>query len=731
MRRLAVLPIVAAGLVLGTMLPSGRAAPGAQFRLETLLPASTLAFASLEGIDAWDERWAQTALGRLWEEPEVQAFVKPISEDLDRMVKEGEADGTRRGPRIPPVVAKLAEQARNLRGQAAIGLLDWKKRGGPVLAASLDFGDHVSDFTAFLSRLKDEMKDEGPPIKTSERNGRTYWELVPPPPPPGVDPGSEERRAPEVEIAATTLGSAFVLSNDKAWLDRVADANGAEAAGSLASSPSFTGVRAQAGGEGTAVFVYANVPEIVSLVGPDAEARRVMDALGVEQVKSAGYGLAFRGDGFLDTLVVHAPGADRGVFPLLRGRPITNRALPLVPASAFYYEEETTPLSTALPKIREIAGKIDDDAPRDIDEALAQVKERTAIDVEKDLLPGLSDDWAFYAGLPETGGLYPEFAAIVGVKDPAAYEATFEKAVNGLAGHVAERERISVSQRTIEYRGKRLHVVDLDSAKRKKDLIPFTPTWAMLGDRLVITAVPHTMKEIVLRAEAGGPGGLASQEDFQALRRAAPEGAMAMSYLDTQSLFALAYDTLVPLAQTAGKPNLLGAPVRLDWAQLPAARTVRPHLRSLALFVTVDEKGLRLSMHSPTSVLPIFVALGAAAFFVFRAVEMREVHAMEVAEARAGGDDADARDLMRANMLLERVALRLTMHHAQHGALPETLEALDGGGGAGGSLLDPWGNDLRYRALDAAAGTAELRSAGRDGTFGNEDDVVRSVDAAR
>ena len=46
---------------------------------------------------------------------------------------------------------------------------------------------------------------------------------------------------------------------------------------------------------------------------------------------------------------------------------------------------------------------------------------------------------------------------------------------------------------------------------------------------------------------------------------------------------------LVP--QTIVKPNMLPIPVRLDWAQLPPARSIRHYFRSLAAFTTWNHEG--------------------------------------------------------------------------------------------------------------------------------------------
>lgn len=73
---------------------------------------------------------------------------------------------------------------------------------------------------------------------------------------------------------------------------------------------------------------------------------------------------------------------------------------------------------------------------------------------------------------------------------------------------------------------------------------------------------------------------------------------------------------------------------------------------------------------------------------------------------------------------LEQVGRAVQEWMAEHeGRVPESLRELQGGRSYGLSLTDGWGRTIRYQKLSDTE--FELRSAGEDGRFDTEDDIIR------
>jgi type II secretory pathway pseudopilin PulG len=726
--RLALRPAALAAFAILGLLRSGHAEPPAPFALEAHVPATALGFASLEGLGSWGERWKQTAIHKAAQDPEIQAFVAPILEDANAVIQG--MMGENLGPDAKAgldLVAELEKAVEGLRGQVAVSVFGDLR--SPTVVASLDFGDHVSDFVAFLKRAQGALAERfgQSPFRAEEAGGRTWWLFG--------EPGLEQAFGSDV-------GSAILLSTSREWVAAVA-AGGAPGAATLAASSAFQETKNRANVTAAGGWLFANVPQIAAAIPMDADDRRIAAALGLDTLQGFAYSMSFSGDGFLDTIVLHAPGADHGIVPLLRTKPTQHPLLGLVPRNAFFYEAGDGPAwRELLPKIRALIAAVDPDAIADVDAVLAKARAAIGVDVEKDVLGGLGGDYALYGALPDTGGLYPEVVFFSGLADPSTFEATFSKAVDGLAGAVTEEGEVLVSQRVLEYRGQRLHVVDLTMAQGD-DPAPFTPTWTILRDRLVVTLVPHTMKELVLRSqESTSAPGLGGEEDFRALLAAAPPDHGDLGYFDLQALVSLLYDTGVPVLQTVVKKNMLkDVPVRIDWAQLPATRTLRPHFRSVATYFTGDDAGARLSIHAPLPAMGLF-AVGAAAAIPLAMERRRETadrerrRAEEAAEEatkeaeEAGRMPGGVREGAVAEVALDDLSSKLLAHGKAMGRLPASLEELVGPGKVLTELpRDPWGTPIRYKATDRAESVFELRSAGANRTFGDTDDVVKQYES--
>lgn len=711
-RRLRRLMVPCALVVLFVALSRGYAEPRDDWSLEARLPQSTLGIVTIENVGTLEARFEKTAMSGLFREPEMRAFMKPIEKAMTEAMEAGEE-----GPlgESGPMILKLLKQLEGLKGQVAVAVLDVDMdKEMPVVAASMDFGKNIAEFVTFMQSMRAELDPQGKAVREFEKDGRVHWQLIDGPP-----------------ITATTVDTAFVLATDETLLGSVLAGVGEK---NLATHEHFRAVKAKAGGEDLALYAFANVPAIVAKfeaeMGEDEMA--IANHLGLDTVKGAAYGMAFSGDGFMDSLIVHAPGADHGIVPLMSVPAYQGRALPFVPANAFWYEEGAFEIADLLPRVRTLIEGIEPGASRDMDEGLKQINEALGVNLEGELLAGLTGAFGSYMTMPETGGLYPELAVLMEVKDAAAFDAVMQRTARGIAGMVTEDGHVIASTRKLEYRGHTLHLMDLQAA-RGDDPIPFQPTWTMLDRWCVITLVPHAMKEIILRREAKEPG-LADQEDFQALRRVMPEDAGTFSYLDLQGILSLIYDTAVPTLQTIVKPNVLGnqVPFPLDWAQLPAARTARPYFRSMGAFMTWNQDGMAMRMHGPMPIAGLMIvsgAVGAVAFMGMASEPMRGP--MEV---RPGGVRVrPERDRPRrhgnaqvhmANLQGQQLASYVRVFVLTEKRLPKTLQELVAKDVIPSISKDPWGGNYRLEVVDAEKKTFRIHSDGPDRKAGTADDVT-------
>jgi hypothetical protein len=702
------LPIAFVALAgLATLLPCGFAEPRDGWNLAARVPASTIALAGFEDLHLAQQRFEATAIGRMAQDPSMKAFFEPLAEALEQMA----------GPdMLPPPVMDLLKQLEHLRGQLAVAFVGMdESKGEPLLVASLDFGQHVGDFAEFLQRMLAEVGGEDVKLEVGQQNGRPVWTIA-------------IRGGPT--LSATTVDTTFVVATHPTLLQDVAGAPAA--AGTLATSADFLAVDKKLAADGLCFRVYANVPAALATFarGWDGEERQMADAMGLDTLRAAAYGMSFSGDGFRDSLVLHTPGADHGLMTLLTMPPLTNpRLLDLVPANAFACGEGNVDLSNLLPGVRKLMAQLEPRMASEMDEALSGMSRQVGVDLERDLLAGLAGSAAWYLGMPQGGGLFPELAVMLTVKDPAAYEKTLLKLWEGVAGMVNEEGDVLMRPRVLDVDGQRLHLIELQAA-RGDDVVPLTPSWTLLGDRLVITLVPYTLREIVWRAknptEAGG--GIQSQEDFKALWNARPAAAGEFGYLDLQAILSLLYDTGVPLLQAAVKPNMLekaGLPFTPDWALLPPARQVRKYFRSMAWTESFNRDGIEFTLHSPIPLMPIVLAAAAGAAVAMQMMrppsmrdmdDMVEIEEMEVVAPEQAFTETRAQ--------LEDLARYVKLYVLERGEMPATLADLVKAGMIDAVPVDAWGREVRLVVADASKRDFRVVSPGPDGKPDTSDDLA-------
>ena len=120
---------------------------------------------------------------------------------------------------------------------------------------------------------------------------------------------------------------------------------------------------------------------------------------------------------------------------------------------------------------------------------------------------------------------------------------------------------------------------------------------------------------------------------------------------------------------------------------------------------------------------------------VIREIEELEKREREGGRTRKerGGDDSDvqAARVETARLLIKNVEIALKMYNMKHGGkYPDSLDVLtmapddDSDPLLEGEPVDPWGNELEYKKQGKKR--PRIRSAGPDGEFGTDDDLMNS-----
>lgn len=187
--------------------------------------------------------------------------------------------------------------------------------------------------------------------------------------------------------------------------------------GFLPANPNYVAAMKHVNVNMPAVAFYADVQKGVAMVNealekiPDAppevkeKAGIVIDALGFNGMRQIAMQSGFDGKGWTDQAFVGYAGEKKGIAGLASGTPISDATLAAVPQDAAAFSAGSMDLHKLFTEMRTVIGKVDQNAGQSFDEAMTQGNQALGIDIEKDFLSPLGNQWVIYrAPLSEEGG---------------------------------------------------------------------------------------------------------------------------------------------------------------------------------------------------------------------------------------------------------------------------------------------------------------------------------------
>ncbi|MHC5055710.1 MAG: hypothetical protein ACYTKD_13455 [Planctomycetota bacterium] len=312
--------VLAAGLV-----PSARGAAAEPPAVARLLPERTLALVVVEDISRTLEGLCETSPGRLWADPEFQAFASPMREHLGKLYDEAAANV----PVAPAHVLPLLE------GQMAFAVLKPPRVGGmpdlfPELVAAVDVSD-----AAAAARLLDlaaaGLEAKGLDSRTWEEGDARFMHLPMP-------------RAPFEGNIVVVGGRLLATVSPDATLIRgmIAESRGEGDGRTLARDADFLKAVERAGRRrelfaylvARAAEAFFEMLRLYALPEEFMKARLVYEALGLDGVRSVSLSAAIDPPGFRTGVFVHAPAPRKGIFTLFSEKPMRPSMLGAAPGRA-------------------------------------------------------------------------------------------------------------------------------------------------------------------------------------------------------------------------------------------------------------------------------------------------------------------------------------------------------------------------------------------------------------
>jgi prepilin-type processing-associated H-X9-DG protein len=350
-----------------------------------------------------------------------------------------------------------------------------------------------------------------------------------------------------------------------------------------------------------AAAIYVNLKGIVKLLdeapaaGPREQRARkkwtmVRDALGLNTATAAVWSGAFDGKDWAEQAFLAAPTPREGILSLLDAKPMTEDLLKRIPDSATMVGAKSANLSQILAQVRATAGKVDPQAPQKIDQALDQFHSMTGLDLEKDVLAPLGDQWALFAARNVGGDNPLGFCLLNQLADPAKAEAN----LTHLAQSLGQLASGALASKHLQ-----LHAAEFkDGAQTIHYLATpvIRPAWAVKDGVLYVGAYPQIVSAAM--AISGEGKSILDNPAFVAVRKRLGDHPLrSLQYADLPQTAPMMYPVWLELAGYAGFADLFGA--SSPAMMIPPLNDLLAQLTPAGMISWVDDAGLHVQGISP------------------------------------------------------------------------------------------------------------------------------------
>ncbi len=314
---------------------------------------------------------------------------------------------------------------------------------------------------------------------------------------------------------------------------------------------------------------YINVKQLLEtfapLGGPQAEL--FINSLGLRQITSLQSTTGLDETGMVSRSLLAFDGPARGLLTLADGKGLTAADLKHIPADALVATSLSLDARQALEVFLSALTEVDPNAAASASDGLTQLAAQTGIDV-RSALAALGTHWSLHAAAADGGWLGA--ALTVDLRDrPQVIHAQDRLLANLMEGDgrsppPGQIFRTPFAGQTI------VHFVP-----RGREIPFLLPAWCITDKHVIFGLNPQAVKSVLLRQPA--EKSLADLPEVAA-RLNGQSPLLALSYSDTRAFFETMYlyaQMVLPMASQA--LNREGIP--LDFAQLPAPRTISKHLR--------------------------------------------------------------------------------------------------------------------------------------------------------
>jgi prepilin-type processing-associated H-X9-DG protein len=319
---------------------------------------------------------------------------------------------------------------------------------------------------------------------------------------------------------------------------------------------------------------------------------KIRDDLGLAGMKHVAVASGFSGKDFGTEAFLEAPEPRHGLLALDSGKPLSDMLLSAIPSTATTAGAGHLDLGGLYDLIHKTVADVQPDAVGMIDDFLKDVEQGSGVQLRKDLLNSLGDEWAYFAD-PTIGGR--GFASVTGVnhlKDPAKFEAAMSRieefGLEQLRKAVGQDVPVSIRFETAQINGMTIHYLAVPIV---------TPSWVVSDGNLYVALFPEVVAAAAGHAAAKGPSIKDNPAFADVQKRLGQQSPGGFQFMDLPKTAPDAYGAWLFVSHLAQAGDLFG--IKAPPMIMPELPKLISHLSPAGSVQWVDAEGFHLRHIEP------------------------------------------------------------------------------------------------------------------------------------
>lgn len=377
---------------------------------------------------------------------------------------------------------------------------------------------------------------------------------------------------------------------------------------SIQGAAGFKAAMAQVGKD-PVLAAYVDVAGIRKLAeqfiqqGGDEQAKqmwpKVRDALGLQGLQQVAFTAGFRDKGWETSAFVAAPPPRRGLLALLDAKPVSEDALKIIPRSSRMAMAASFDIGRLFTEVRNVAGQLDPNARQMFDEGLKEASQQIGIDIERDFVGALGNEWVSYTSPTVGGNGLLGFVVVNRLRDPAKAQQTLVKltdVINDALQEATEGEEVTVKLYRIQAGGMEVTYLAVPIV---------SPAWTVQNGNLYVALYPQN---VVAAAKSAEGGSILENPAFATMRKylggANAANLSSIQFMDLPKSAPDAYPMWLAVSRVSGFADLFG--VQSPPMLMPPLGVLMQHVTPAGAATWSDQAGWHYRSFQPFPAATLF-----------------------------------------------------------------------------------------------------------------------------